>query len=201
MEASPLLLLPPEMRNHIYELALHHPKPVMIDKFAGDIPEGERMLYARFPGPDKCSTMYYHNNTFEFWPKADVEIKSMLSAFLTSIGQRNASAVRAINVDLGTYGTLRNALLRHRIIQLIRFAKMQPHITFLCKAFIDIVRGISHWQLRLHVDDVSGGLERLREEQLERLEGEVDGTVEWVDTKWVADEIERALPFWRELKM
>ncbi|KAF2164427.1 hypothetical protein M409DRAFT_56691 [Zasmidium cellare ATCC 36951] len=105
MEASPLMRLPPEIRNNIYELALYEPagmRPVLSHPRAPSQVESNplalalccRQLY------QECIRLFYNIN--HFWIQSmTADFVTRLESFSEAIGEQNTAALREVRFIQG----------------------------------------------------------------------------------------------------
>ncbi|TKA79913.1 hypothetical protein B0A49_00989 [Cryomyces minteri] len=95
MEHSPFSALASEIRNVIYELALHEPEPILL---AEDTTTHEQPALTKVCRQirEECLAMHYHLNTFR--TVISVAKFGFISDWLTRIGPSNCALLRSLQI-------------------------------------------------------------------------------------------------------
>lgn len=151
MENSPLAMLPPELRDHIYDIVLQFPDNIVhlearrFGNLTVSSPQtGTKearlgvLLACRLMGSEGAKRLYA-TNTFSVTQHAsDSPCEDTMEKFLSSIGDSNAAAIKEIRfmytMSQGTFGNgqFRRSIRRaHQVAQRISGAACKVFLTFL----------------------------------------------------------------------
>ena len=114
MDQSPLARLPPEIRNQIYELALHQPKGCMIEARRSTSKPGLQFklaYWSTISDPTaltrtckhirrECVQMFYVINTFHVFIKDGCLTSDIGSQFFEGMGEANSAALREFVLNI-----------------------------------------------------------------------------------------------------
>ncbi|KAK4952368.1 hypothetical protein LTR10_009174 [Elasticomyces elasticus] len=171
LAVSPFLRLPPELRNSIYELALQQPEPVVIRRLGKVWPEC-RQPSSQLPHHATALTrtcklirgedtqLFYAINTFIILCEhVNHRYKLLpLCDFLDQIGQQNKSALRFINVDIGSFTDLYDNDVFGQLWLLAGLVGLEPQLKVQCTTPYEHDANITI-ELSLAMHDLKSSLE------------------------------------------
>ena len=173
MKHSPLGRLPPELRNHIYHLALYEPKPIVVRPYGYEIVECNKSRTQPPPCPSPVALtitckairqesvqVFYAINTFMVADAEGSPEHAVMSArdFIAQIRQRNSLAVRSMIVDIGELGGPQESQVLGAIAFLFRTAQTKSLIDFSITWSVEVRQNTGRYGVDLHIRDLEGSL-------------------------------------------
>lgn len=108
MDNSPFARLSPELRNHIYEIALRHDQPLYVPPSTHLIRKAEYevsslgLLRTCKAVSEESTRLFYNVNTFAFECRGAGQVDKRLKSFADTIGPANTEVIQSIVLDAGT---------------------------------------------------------------------------------------------------
>ncbi|KAK0334111.1 hypothetical protein LTR94_018020 [Friedmanniomyces endolithicus] len=184
LESSRLWLLPAELRNHIYEMALRQPEPIEV-RWLQDAEPPESLASTsakRHPAALlstcknvrlECSQLLFAINTFVFNSREPHLPKSrMAGEFLHQIGHVNKLALRSIAIHVGQFHSLTTPFLIMALEEILELAGKEPQVTV--KAQVTIKTSGHSRQVIVQMPNIAAAFQSLalkKEADLRDVEG------------------------------